>query len=399
MKSILMLAPYDNIYPPMNGGMQRCFHIINQLASHFELTVIMHQDKNCFLQASTFYPAISTIKIYSTKEEKAPTDIFNLLPQNIGNSLRYKWIKKRLISVANGSFLKYYPVLKRVLKSKQFDIVIIENLFTVNAVKTIRKHAGKTFIIYDAHNVDTHLSKGSQHATQIRKTESELYKTVDAIFACSEKDKCDFLKMNKNRLPVTVIPNGIMIGEICNQQIVSEAPEFILFCGSLWSTPNSEGLLWFYNKIWARVKQLFPELKLLIVGSGQLPEGFESLLSDSSLVFTGSVNDVKPFYEKAAIAIVPLLQGSGTRLKILEAMSFGLPVVSTAKGAEGIDYTDNRDILIASDEIEFAEKIIMLLSNKCTRVVMSKAGRALVEERYDWNIIGKSMSNFINSIN
>jgi glycosyltransferase involved in cell wall biosynthesis len=399
MKSILILAPYDNIYPPMNGGMQRCFHIINQLASHFELTAIIHQDKNCFLKASSYYPAINTIKIYSTKEEKAPNDIFNLLPGNLENSIRYKWIKKQLISPANGSFLQYYPVLKRVLKMKHFDTIILENLFTINAVKLIRKLTKETTIVYDAHNVDTHLAKGSEHLRGIRKTESELYKTVDAIFSCSEKDKCDFLKMNKNRLRVGVIPNGVSVRDMCNQSVVSRSPEFILFCGSLWSTPNSEGLLWFYKKVWHRVRGFFPELKLLIVGSGQLPEGFEPLMNDLSLVVTGSVTDVKPFYEKAAVAIVPLLNGSGTRLKILEAMSFGLPVVSTAKGAEGIDYSEGMDILLANDEIEFANKLISLLENREKRVLMSKAGRDLVEKKYDWNLIGKLMCNFINSIN
>jgi glycosyltransferase involved in cell wall biosynthesis len=144
---------------------------------------------------------------------------------------------------------------------------------------------------------------------------------------------------------------------------------------------------------------MFPELKLLIVGSGQLPEGFEPLMIDPSLVFTGSVADVKPFYEKAAVAIVPLLNGSGTRLKILEAMSFGLPVVSTAKGAEGIDYSEGMDILLANDEIEFANKLTSLLENKEKRILMSKAGRELVEKKYDWNLIGKLMCNFINSIN
>jgi len=399
MKSILILAPYDHIYPPMNGGMQRCFHIINQLAVHFDLTAIIHQDKKCFLKASRFYPAISTIKIYSTKEEKAPNDIFSLLPRNLQNSLRYKWIKKRFRSPANGSFLQYYPVLKRLLKNNQFDTIILENLFTINAVKTIRRHAEKTTIIYDAHNVDTHLSKGSQHLGEIRKTESELYQTVDAILACSEKDRCDFLKMNKNRLPVTVIPNGVTVGEICNQQILNKVPEFILFCGSLWSLPNSEGLLWFYEKVWHRVREFFPELKLLIVGSGRLHEGHERLRTDPSLVFSGTVDDVKPFYEKATVAIVPLLNGSGTRLKILEAMSFGLPIVSTAKGAEGIDYSDGKDILIANNEMEFAEILTGLLRNKDKRVLMSKAGRTLVEKRYDWNLIGKLMWDYINCIN
>jgi glycosyltransferase involved in cell wall biosynthesis len=398
MKSILILAPYDNIYPPMNGGMQRCFHIINQLAKYFDLTAIIHQDKKCFLKASTFYPAISSIKIYSTNEEKAPKDIFKILPGNLENSLRYKWIRKQLTSPANGSFLQYYPVLKRVLKMNHFDAIILENLFTINAVSTIRKLAKKTTIIYDAHNVDTHLALGSEHLKGIRKTESGLYKTVDAIFSCSEKDKSDFLKMNKNRLRVAVIPNGVSIGEMCNELILSKRPEFILFCGSLSSIPNSEGLLWFYEKMWPRVRELFPELKLLIVGSGKLPYGFDHLVLDSSIMFAGSVDEVKPFYNKATVAVVPLLNGSGTRLKILEAMNFGLPVISTSIGAEGIDCTDGKDIVIANKEIEFAEKLIELLSNEGKQVIMSKAGKDLVKKKYDWNIIGRTMYDFINRL-
>jgi glycosyltransferase involved in cell wall biosynthesis len=407
MRSVLIIAPYENIYPPMNGGMQRCFHIMNQLATHFDLTAIIHQDKDSFLKAASLYPAISSIKIYSTGEEKVPGDVFNLLPGNLENSFRYRWIKKDFTKPADGSFLKYYPVLKRLLKNYKYDTVILENLFTTNAVKTIRKYAGKATIIYDAHNVDSNLAQeiadgsgiSTTHLRGIRKAESDLYKTVDAIFTCSEKDKSEFLKMNQHQLKAAVIPNGVNIGQVSDLRMQKDIPDSILFCGALWTLPNSEGLLWFYNSIWATIKKTFPQLQLLIVGSGKLPKGCEQLMNDSSLVFTGTVDEVQPWYNKAAVSIVPLLNGSGTRLKILEAMSFGLPVVSTSKGAEGIDYTDEKDIIIADEAEEYANQLINLLANKERRISIGRGGRELVEKKYNWNIIGKKIEDFVNSIN
>jgi glycosyltransferase involved in cell wall biosynthesis len=407
-QSVLLIAPYENIYPPMNGGMQRCFHIIHQLAKYFDLTVIMHQSSNSFIKAVEVYPEICSVKIYSTKDEKPSGDILSLLPEKLENAIRYRWIKKDFTKPADGSFLKYYPVLKRLLKNNQYDTIILENLFTTNAIKTIRKYAKTATIIYDAHNVDSNLAEtamvtpgiSSKHLNGIWKAESTLYKNVDALLTCSENDRSDFLKMNEHKLSkATVISNGVTIGHMYDEGVKQVVPEYILFCGALWTPPNSEGLFWFYKNIWTRIKSIFPLLKLLIVGSGQLPTRYGELYKDTSLVFTGSVEDVKPLYNKASIAIVPLLSGSGTRLKILEAMSLGLPVISTPKGAEGIDYVDEKDILIAETAVEFAEKLKILLREKGRRVSISKAARDLVEKKYDWNIIGKVMADFTNSLN
>jgi len=404
-KSILIVAPYENIYPPMNGGMQRCFHIINQLASHFNLTAIIHQDKLSFLKAEKLFPAISTIQIYSTADEKIPKDIFSFLPENLENSFRYRWIRKNFINPANSSFLKYYPLVSKLVQNNMYDVVILENLFSINTVKTIRKYARKATIIYDAHNVDTNLVEevvdiqgvSIPYAKGIKKAESTLYKTVDAIFSCSERDKKEFLKMNQHQLKVAVIPNGVNIGQVPDYSIQQNIPEFILFCGALWTLANSQGLRWFYENIWPRIKKRFPRLQLLIVGSGELPKGNEHLMSDSSLVFAGNVDDVQPWYNKAVISIVPLLSGSGTRLKILEAMSFGLPVLSTSKGAEGIDYTNGKDILIADEAEEFFNQLLNLLENTEKRLSIARKGRELVEKKYNWNMIGRKMQEFVNS--
>lgn len=396
MKSILIIVPYQDIYPPMNGGMQRCFHIIHQLAKYFDLAVIIHQDKENFQKASEEYPAFKNITIYSTKDEPGSIDIFTWLPKKFANSLRYRWIKKQLRNSADGSFLKYYPLLVRLLKQKTYDAIILENLNTLNAVSVIRKLDKTVSIIYDAHNVDSLLSTGTPHQKGIIKVESNLYKKVNAIFTCSERDRKEFLKMNHNRLPVAVIPNGVAVSdELYNKEVNEAEPESIIFCGAMWTHPNQEGLLWFYDKIWPTVKKSLPQLKLLVVGSGTPPQSFQLLLKDCSLQFTGAVGDVKPWYNKATVAIVPLLSGSGTRLKILEAMSLGVPVISTAKGAEGIDYTDGKDILIADKENEFASRLVTLLQNRHQRIGIGNAARKLVEAKYAWDEIGKSLNKYI----
>ncbi|MEO6719102.1 MAG: glycosyltransferase family 4 protein [Ferruginibacter sp.] len=408
MKSILIIVPYDEVYPPMNGGMQRCFNIIHQLAKYFELTLITNQSKETFLTATKEYPAIAGVQVYSTKDELPIKDVFSLLPGKLQNALRYRWYKKQYKGPADGLFLQYYPVLLKLLKRRKYDTIVLENLASLNAVSTIRRFDKAVKIVYDAHNVDSNLAAVAvekwamkkEHLHLINKEERELYKTVDAILTCSKEDLCDFVKMNHNKLPGVVIPNGVSVaGQLFDRGVHEDVPGYILFCGTLWSTPNSEGLLWFYQSIWPTIRKSFPQIKLLVVGSGKIPYSLQSLVNDASLQFTGAVEDVKPWYNKSAVAIVPLLSGSGTRLKILEAMALGLPVISTSKGAEGITYTNGSDIVIADSETGFAGAVISLLKSKEDRLAIQQAARKLIEEKYDWNIVGASLYTYLNTMN
>jgi glycosyltransferase involved in cell wall biosynthesis len=203
--------------------------------------------------------------------------------------------------------------------------------------------------------------------------------------------------MNDGQLKVGVVPNGVSVpAKKYNEAVNEQIPRFLIFCGSLWSIPNAEGLHWFCKRIWPLVLNEFPGLKLLVVGVGELPEKYAEAYNTPSTEFTGAVDDVKPWYNKAAISVVPLLTGSGTRLKILEAMGMGVPIISTAIGAEGIDYTDGREIVIADKESDFANKVIALLKNKVQRINMSKEARKLVSVQYDWNVVGDKMTCFLN---
>lgn len=403
-KSILLICPYDNIYPPMNGGMQRCFHIIHQLSKYFKLTVIMNQEKDKFLSCVSLYPSINNINIYSTFGEQKKEDFFDYLPIKYQSSLRYRWLRKTVMESADGNFLKYYPVLKKLLKINKYDTVILENLSTIKAVNVIKSFDKKINIIYNAHNVDSNLALenynngkiGKKNFLSIKKQESNFYKNVNSILVCSNIDKITFDFLNKNRLPINVVPNGVEIHPILRNENKGEVkPKYILFCGSLNYEPNVEGLIWFYKNCWPSIQFAFTTLKFLVLGSGSVPSVLIELKNDSSVIFTGSVPFVQPYYDMATVAIAPLLSGSGTRLKILEAMSFGLPIVSTSKGAEGIKYTNNKNIVIADDANVFSNEILSMLNDKKKRTNIQNSGRELINELYNWDVIGDKLSFLI----
>jgi glycosyltransferase involved in cell wall biosynthesis len=377
---------------------------MHQLAKHFELTAIIHQDKKSFLKCVDDFPAMDKAKIYSTKNLKVK-DALTLLPDRLENALRSRWYQRELNRPADGSLIKYYPILTELLKNKKFNFIILENIATLNAVKIIRRYDKEVKIIYNAHNVDSNLAKAAFDRKEISSTqlqgyydfENNLHKKVDAIFTCSEDDRKTFEGMNKGQLKVSVVPNGVDIPEKKHDDAVNQQiPRFLIFCGSLWSIPNAEGLHWFCQKIWPLVLKEFPRLILLVVGIGKLPEKYSEAYNMPSIEFSGAVEDVKSWYNRAAVSVVPLLTGSGTRLKILEAMGMGVPVVSTTIGAEGIDYVEGKEIVIADKENDFADKIIALLKEKNQRERLSIEARKLALAKYDWNVIGEKMASFLN---
>ncbi|CAN5338200.1 hypothetical protein BH11BAC5_BH11BAC5_30140 [soil metagenome] len=406
MKYILIIVPFDNIYPPMNGGMQRFFHIMHQLAKHFKLTAIIHQDKESFLKCVEDYPAIAAANIYSTKDIVVKS-IFSLAPLKWEKALLSRWYQRELNRPADGSLIKYYPILTRLLKDQQFDAIILENMATLNAVKIVRRYDKKVKIIYNAHNVDSKLAEAAFRRNEITQkqlqscvdSESNFYRKVDAVFACSADDRDALLKMNKKQIAIAVIPNGVIIpAETFDNAVRDEYCNYLIFCGALWSIPNAEGLQWFCNKIWPLVLSQFPDLKLLVVGSGKLPDKYLDIANTANIEFSGAVPDVKTWYNKAAIAIVPLLTGSGTRLKVLEAMGLGVPVISTTIGAEGIEYSSGKNIIITDDESEFAIEIAKFLKNKQLRINIAIAARSLAIKKYSWDEIGELIKSELDPV-
>jgi polysaccharide biosynthesis protein PslH len=402
MKRVLFVAPFGGIYPPMNGGLVRCSNLMNQLAKHFQLTVLALQEKGSLLKAADEFSYIKNSSIFSTSGYKQKKDLFSLLPARLSTALRYRYWNRSLKGPANANFLELYPVLVEILKKESFDYVILEDMSILNLAKVVKRIRPKSTVIYDAYNVNTILAKASLSAGLMSRreyelvewTECNLTKFVNHVFTCSENDLSILSQMNNGRLKGMVVPNGVGVYPLPASMAVQEdKPVNVLFCGSLEYAPNVEGLSWFYKQVWPLIREKLPQAKLNIVGSGTPDAQLLPLKEDNSISFVGRVPSVAPYYQQAAVSIVPLLSGSGTRLKVLEAMSKGTPIVSTTIGSEGINYKAGSDMMVADDPVLFAQHVAELMQQKEKRLMLQQNARQLVIEQYDWNKIGKDLES------
>ena len=145
------------------------------------------------------------------------------------------------------------------------------------------------------------------------------------------------------------------------------------------------------------MQEKIPGIQLTIIGKMNNNDPYTAIRNDATINFIGPVDDVAQYYAESSVAIVPLLQGSGTRLKIMEAMSFGNPVVSTSIGAEGLNVTNRKNILIADSPGEFADAIVQLTCNKALFEYIRLNANELAGKEYDWAVSGAKMKEAIDN--
>jgi glycosyltransferase involved in cell wall biosynthesis len=153
--------------------------------------------------------------------------------------------------------------------------------------------------------------------------------------------------------------------------------------------PNVDAAVFFCEEIFSLIKQRVPEAKLLIVGGN--PRSSVQALASEDVTVTGHVDSVVPYYQQSRVSVVPIRSGGGTRLKILESMALGRPVVSTKVGCEGLAVAHEENILIADDPADFAAQTVRLLIDTDLRARLTQNGRRLVETTYDWEVISQRL--------
>jgi glycosyltransferase involved in cell wall biosynthesis len=392
----LHVIPFYNIYPAENGGMKRCLNIAIQLAKHSNLTILCPLDEGKIAIIKLNYPELKMVDFIQISQDNFPK-VLKLLNESTATRILDRWLYKNPFKKAQSDFSKFYYSLKNLLAEESFDLIVIESLKLTSFCAKLKKMT-KSKIIYDAWNFDTELYQdllkkskiNKREFLSIRKQELKLSKNVDAIWTCSQRDQDNFKKIfNINSLKL--VPNGVDFGVLANQGIANNSQKRILFCGSLDYYPNEEGLIWFIDNCWSNLVISIPEVELWIIGSGKVSDKLMDKLISTNIKNFGRVASVKKYYEEVQIVIVPLLSGSGTRLKVLEAMSYGVPIVSTSKGSEGINYIKGSDIVIGDLSTEFTENIILLLENTEQRLLLSKNARKVIQNEYDWDKIGNKI--------
>lgn len=224
-------------------------------------------------------------------------------------------------------------------------------------------------------------------APRVSRIEAELVARAAGISCVSERE-ASLLAGLAPEVPRLVVPNGV---DLARYVFRAEPPaeEVVFFVGDLSWPPHAEGMAWFRSQVWPLVARARPGARAEVLGRGgsAAARGFADRFS-----FLGEGSDTRPYWARAAVAVVPLRAAAGTRLKILEAAACGVPVVSTSVGAEGLDLSDDREIRIADSPDGFAAAVAGLLADPSARRRQAAAARRRIEEKYGWASIGRTFS-------
>ena len=292
--------------------------------------------------------------------------------------------------------------LKELLKAEQFDIIQLEGLYLAPYLETIRAHS-QAKVVMRAHNIEheiwertASLTKGFRKryifhlARRIRQMELQFLNRYDAILPITTRDG-DLLYKLGCRLPSHVVPMGINAFELLPDHSHIDFPS-VFHLGALDWMPNQEGLLWFFKNVWGKVIEKHPDILFYLAGRNA-PHHFKSL-PYPNIVYKGEVDHAYDFMRSKAIMIVPVLSGSGMRIKIIEGMALGKAIITTSVGTEGIATTHGTDILIADDPGEFARNLCALIEDREYCLKIGENARNFVAVQYDNMSITTSLVEF-----
>jgi len=312
------------------------------------------------------------------------------------------------------SFLSGTPYQRLQLRSPQLqqavDALFERRSFDVVQLETT--HLGElrfppgVAVVLDEHNIeyelfermahgDRHLLRHSYYsleASKLRRLERRHWASVDACLVTSDREAAIVREVTGPGVPTQVVPNGVDLEFFQPQPDTLVEPDRIVFTGLMSYRPNIDGVGYLVGDIAPLVRRLRPDAHVFAVGQNVADE--VARLGGPSVTITGFVPDVRPYLASAAVVAVPLRMGSGTRLKVLEALAMGRPVVTTRLGAEGIDVRDGEHLLFADGPGDFADALVRVLQDTELAQRLSAGGRRLVEERYGWEAAGGRLSAF-----
>ncbi|MFD2880243.1 glycosyltransferase family 4 protein [Paenibacillus rhizoplanae] len=219
---------------------------------------------------------------------------------------------------------------------------------------------------------------------------------TNVLLATSEEDALSFKALAPSQShKVHVIPNFIRMEDYRTKTLFFPREQWIILPGNMNYFPNINAALYFYREVYPLIKARVPDIKWYIVGRDVHPEVAALALKDSSIVITGYVDSVADYIRKAQVVIAPLLEGSGTRLKILEAWALRIPVVSSSKGAEGLLCEHSRNIMIADDPASFADSVTLLLQDHERGVVLADRAYETLLAHYEAESVKEKLLSLV----
>jgi glycosyltransferase involved in cell wall biosynthesis len=392
---VLFVTPYLPS-PPRFGGQRRMHGLMEELARRHEVSVLSFVNPN---EDPT--ESVRVTREYCRHVVTVPNHDFGAL----GSRKRLLQIRSLFASHSYEHRISQTPAmqtaLNRLLNEVSFDVVQVE----FSNLAAYDFGAAKGYLCLDQHNIEYDVLRRTAGADvgtvrrvynaidwrKIRIEERRAWKRFHGCVLTSVRDE-ELLLREVPGARTAVVPNGVDVDSFTPMADVAPEPDTVLFLGAINYFPNTEGLLFFLREAWPTLKTLRPAARLRIVGPK--PPPIIATWPDPSVEVVGYVDDVRPHIARASAIVVPLRIGGGTRLKVLEAMALGKAVVSTTLGAEGIDVTHERDILLADEGAALAEQIARVLSDEGLRQRMGEFARKLAVDRYSWRSAAERLARF-----
>lgn len=269
------------------------------------------------------------------------------------------------------------------------DVVVIEHLWLQRYIPRLKELGCR--VVLDAHNLEGPLHEelasgrddpfSAMFAKRAAAIEAAALESVDQVWACSEDDARRIGELYPSSAPVVVVPNTIDVDRYARVDQVRSLTA-LLYTGVFEYLPNSLAASRLVDEIFPALASARPDVRLTLVGSSPTPRMEEAAARDPRIEVTGKVEDTLPYLHAAGVMPVPLHEGGGTRFKALEAFAAELPVVSTAKGVEGLGAVPGEHYLRAETTAEFVDALIGLFEDERTREALTSRALAFVRERY-----------------
>jgi glycosyltransferase involved in cell wall biosynthesis len=378
----------DELWPPNSGSVLRSFHTISELALRHQVIVL------------TTHPSGEELDNLTAALSRCE-DIISIPPQVPNGGAKWlstRWSRLRAwcSPIPAEMHSSYVPALRRkvesLLRSGNVDVCVADYLISAPNVV----FGGPAPVVLFQHNVEHlilkrwdqtrgggwwHRVRGDLKWRRFRRYEARACAKATMTIAVSAVDR-DLLARDAPDATIRWIPTGVDT-RYFSPSATPEVAGSLVFSGTMDWFPNEDAMRYFINDILPSIRREIPDVSLTVVGKKPTPS-FRAMASNAGVHVTGTVDDVRPYVAAAAVFVVPLRVGSGTRLKIFEALAMGKAVVSTPLGAEGLPLVHGRDFLCADGPDDFARAVISLLRDPGQRNRLGAAGRELVETRFSW---------------
>lgn len=393
----LLWLGHNLAYPPKGGPLQRNYNLLREAAKHHEVHALVFDQPASRPTDVTPQDCVNALLKFCASVEWVPLskDVLGIARYwrafggvVTGEPYEFRWLRSKEMARR----------LQRLVNRFPFDVVHADTLGLAPYVSLV-PHAGTVLNHHDIESVLVQRRASherslmwrtfwSHEAEHLLAAERRWCPSFHVNMVVSE-DEGQLVKPSCGASKICVVPNGVDVEYFTPR--ADPGGSRLLFCGRLDQLANKGAITYFFSSIWPALSGRIKNLEIDVVGKNPPRWLVELSQRDPRVHVPGFVDDVRPYFQQATVFVCPITDGGGTRLKILDALAMGMPVVSTTFAASGLSLSQGKHLFLADTTEDFVDRVVHLLANEGLRKNLSSGGREIVTSTYSWEVIGKSL--------